>query len=52
MSKKSKEDLAFEEADGIANNAFVEICQVFEKFGLKDSFAQSDWARTVMEKWA
>ena len=49
--KKSKEDLAFEEADGIASGAFIEICKVFAKHGENED-TQVDWARTAMERWS
>ena len=49
--KKSKEDLAFEEADGIASKAFIEICEVFAKHGENED-TQTDWARTAMERWS
>jgi len=49
--KKSKEDIAFKEAESIATEAFLKICDVFEKHGY-NSATQGDWARTVMEKWS
>ena len=51
ITLKSKEDLAFEEADGIASEAFIKICKVFAKHGYSEA-TQGDWARTSMERWS
>jgi len=50
-NKEYYENKAFDQADGIASTAFVEICGLFERLGL-NSESQADWARTVMEKWS
>ena len=51
MKKKSKEDIAFEEAESISNEAFLKICDVFKKHGYSEA-TQVDWARTAMERWS
>jgi len=46
-----RSDIAFDEADGIACEAFKKICKVFQDLG-ENKDTQTDFARTVMEKWS